>query len=80
MDLAWFNHGLTIPISFPKNQIVHDIIAASLKALVALACLHIGDEMYLIRYFAVIISLFSPNQCLVFFHFIVPLCLWKTNL
>ena len=45
MDLAWFNHGFTIPISFPHNQIVHDIIAAALIALVALACLHFWDEM-----------------------------------
>ena len=45
MDLAWFNHGFTIPISFPHNQIVHDIIATTLTALVALACLRFWDEM-----------------------------------
>ena len=43
--LAWFNHGFTIPISFPHNQIVHDIIAEALTALVALACLRFWDEM-----------------------------------
>ena len=64
MDLAWFNHGFTIPISFPHNQIIHDIIAAALTALVAQL-----SEMHLIRYFAVIISVFSPNQFLVFFSF-----------
>ena len=45
MDLAWFNDGFTIPISFPQNEIVHDIIATTLTALVALACLHFWDEM-----------------------------------
>ena len=45
MDLAWFNHGFTIPISFPHNQIVHDIIATTLTALVALSCLRFWDEM-----------------------------------
>ena len=45
MDLAWFNHRFTIHISFPHNQIVHDIIVATLTALVALACLRFWDEM-----------------------------------
>ena len=45
MDLAWFYHGFTIPISFPKNQIVHDIIVATLTSLVAFACLHFWDKM-----------------------------------
>ena len=45
MDLAWFNHGFTIPISFPHNQIVHDIIAAALTTLEALACFRFWDEM-----------------------------------
>ena len=45
MDLAWFNHEFTIPIIFPQKQIVHDIITATLTALVALACLYFLDEM-----------------------------------
>ena len=45
MDLAWFNHGFTIPISFPQNQIVHDIIVANLTALIALTSLRFWDEM-----------------------------------
>ena len=45
MDLAWFNHGFNIPISFPHNQIVHDIKATTLTTLVALACLRFWDEM-----------------------------------
>ena len=104
MDLAWFNHGFTIHISFPHNQIVNDIIATTLTTLVALSCLRFWDEMakrdvfdqvfccncfsfltksmscffsfYCSFYFAVIVSLFSPNQCLVFFFILLFLCVY----
>ena len=84
MDLAWFNYGFTIPISFPHNQIVHDIIVATLIALVALAYLRFWDEMAKRDVFDQVFCcnpfsfLIKSMSC--FFHFIVPLCLWQTNL
>jgi len=45
MNFGWFNHGSIIPIISTHNQIVHDIIASALTALVALACLRFWDEM-----------------------------------
>jgi len=45
MNFVWFNHGLTIPIISTQNQIVRDIRAAALTALVALAVLRFWDEM-----------------------------------
>lgn len=45
LDFAWFNPGLIIPLLSTHNQIVHDIIAAALTALVGLACLRFWDEM-----------------------------------
>ena len=79
MDLAWFNHGFTIPISFPQNQIVHDIIAATLTALVALVFLCFWDEMAKKDVFDQVFCCnhfsFLTKSMSCFFHFIVPLCL-----
>lgn len=45
MNFGWFNHGSTISAISTHNQIIHDILASGLTALVALACLRFWDEM-----------------------------------